>query len=289
MLVFRERTATIIRFPTIAVMLLAAWALLEVGVLSGHTVSSKVEWGFAVAVASTVMLGVRVIRRAGEEIRSVGLVGSRKIAAGRAALGVYTRGTGKYSGIHLELVTRGTDFHSPSRSGTNIAVDVFEPTGLEMPLRVARRAARVLGLPEPLLGPGLVDPTARGPVEGRTGFSLASWWASVSPKARFAALAVVIVVAWTGLTGRATARLVLRCTVPLTVRDASMTFNFSCAGPAAKMLKVPAGHLDLDVWDPRRACWTMRAFDLVADGRIVVDVDEVVRTSNCVETQWAPP
>jgi hypothetical protein len=37
--------------------------------------------------------------------------------------------------------------------------------------------------------------------------------------------------------------------------------------------------LNLNVWAPRRACWTVRAVDLAANGRGVVDVDEVVRTS----------
>jgi hypothetical protein len=96
MLIFRKRPATILRIPSLALMLLAPWAMLESTRLMGAKHSPQATFGFALAVCAAFALGFRITRRVGDEIVSTGLTGSRYVLARHAVLGIRMRGGGKY-------------------------------------------------------------------------------------------------------------------------------------------------------------------------------------------------
>lgn len=289
MLIFRSRSSAIIRIPTLAVMLAGVWGLIEVTRLAGTKHSLAVTGGFAVVVCSALALGGRVFRRVGDAIVSTGLLGSRQVPARQAVLGVRMRGAGKYWGLDLDLMAHG-NFESRDA----ITLDSFTPNGTQAVMAAARRASTLLGLPEPILAPGLpgvpgrtADTPAGGDAPER--FDIRARWRATSPWAKFLGAMVLASVGW--IVGAAFlhpgGKLLLICAQPWPVRDPAPTFSFTCQGRT--VIDVDAGPSTLAVWDRQRGCWTEQRLSVPARRRLVVDVDRAVKVAPCSTASWPPP
>ena len=287
MLIFRARRAAIIRIPSVALMVAGLWGIVEAAALASGRHSAQVTGGFAVGVAVVIALGTRIVRRAGDEIASTGLLGSRYVPARHAALGIRMRGAGRYWQLALDLMIR-PDFESPNA----IAIDRFEANGTGAIIRAARRAAGVLGLPEPILAPGLSDSSSRTPPrppEAGIGkrFDLRRRWATASGWTKFVVLVVLFSAAWMVFARRPAGQLLLICAKSWQVRDPSPTFNFVCLGRT--VVSVDAGSAALGVWDPDRGCWVEQSFVVPEHRRVAVDVDAEVKAGRCAAASWPPP
>ena len=112
-------------------------------------------------VAAVFGLGMRVIRRVGDDFVVTGLLGSKHVPARHAVLGVRMQGGGRYWHLALDLMAH-PDFEHSDR----VEIDSFQPNGTGAIMRAARRAAGTLGLAEPILAPGLVDSSSRTVSDG---------------------------------------------------------------------------------------------------------------------------
>lgn len=289
MLIFRARRATVIRIPSLAPMIGSLWVMAEAATLAAGKHASGLTGGFALAVFVVLALGMRIVRRVGDEIVSTGILGSRSVPARDAVLGVSMRGGGRYWHLALDLMA-----HRDFRTATPIEIDSFQPNGIAATMRAARRAASLLGLAEPILAPGLSDSSARtdsGPHadDGSRLFSVRERWAAASNFAKFLLVAAVASGVWMIFSSvvRPGAQLELTCVNSWQVRDAAPTFNFTCQGRS--VVAVDAGPATLAVWDPARSCWIERRFVVPKRRRVVVNVDRDVKASPCSAEGWPAP
>ncbi len=151
MLIFSKRPGVVIRIPSVGLMLAGAWGLLALTTLAEKH-SKPIPGWFAVVVVAVFALGTRIIRRVGDDFVVTGLRRSEHLPARYAVLGVRMRGGGRYWHLALDLMAH-PDFGNTNR----VEIDSFQPNGTGAIIRAARRAAGALGLPEPILAPGLVD------------------------------------------------------------------------------------------------------------------------------------
>jgi hypothetical protein len=287
MLIFRSRRAVIIRIPSLALLLAGLWVIVQAAALAGGPHEARITGGFAVAVSAVIALGTRIVRRAGDEIVSSGLLGSRYVPARHASLGIRMRGGGRYWSLALDLMVR-PDFGSPDA----VTIDTFEANGTGAIIRAGRRAAGLLGLPEPILAPGLSDGASRtadhpdGADVGKR-FDLRRRWTAASAWTKFLALVVLSSVTWMVFARRPGGQLLLICAKSWQVRDPSPTFNLTCVGRT--VVDVDAGPATLRVWDPGRSCWIERRFVVPEHRRVAVHVDDEVKVSSCASAGWPPP
>ncbi|HVV16441.1 MAG TPA: hypothetical protein VHH90_04490 [Polyangia bacterium] len=288
MLICTKRAGVVIRIPSVALMLAGAWGFLALVTLSAKH-SRPIPGWFAVVVATVFILGIRIVRRVGDDFVVTGLRGSEHVPARHAVLGVRMQGGGRYWHLALDLMAH-PDFGSADR----VEIDSFQPNGTEAIMLAARRAASALGLPEPSLAPGLVDGSSgalshAGVVDGGNRPSLGNRWAATSSWSKFLVLTGLVSVGWLLVSSlrHPGARLELRCAEPWHVRDSSPTFNYTCQGRT--IVDVDDGPATLAAWDPDRRCWIERKLDVVQNHRMSIDVDAVVKTGRCSTAGWPPP
>jgi hypothetical protein len=222
----------------------------------------------------------------GETIISQGAFNSREISASGALLGVATRSTGRYASIDLDLMT-GPHFDASPLTNRALNLEKFTPEGLNVPMLVARRAARALNLADPVLAPWLADTSVRadGPPRPRVG--LVERWRSSSYGTTLVVLGVAAAAGVALLASSDQAHVVVTCRSPSYLRDSAPTFGFTCTG--RQVLSFDAGRAKLGIWDSSRACWILRELILPEKGRMTIDLDDVVKTSTCADTSWPPP
>jgi len=289
MLIFRARRATVICIPSLALMLAVPWIMIEAASLAGARHSPQVTAGFALAVCAVLAFGTRIVRRVGDEIVSTGLRGSRHVPARQAVLGIRMQARTRYAQLALDVMAH-PDFSKPDPEP--VTIDSFSPNGTEAVMRAARRAASLLGLPEPILAPGLSDgssrPTDQPDGADVEGFDLRRRWAETSGWTKLLVLAGLVSGGWMVLSSflHPGVKLYLTCAQPWHVRDPSPTFNFTCEG--SPFVEVQAGPAALEVWDPDRGCWIERRFVVPKNGARV-DVAGVVKSGRCANRGWPPP
>jgi hypothetical protein len=300
-LIFRKRQGVIVRVPTLALVLLGPWAMIEASRLVPSKLPPPPSLLLAAVVSAAFLMGFRIIRRRGDEIVMTGVLGgSRYVPARHAVLRVHVRLGARYGALALDLMPR-PDLIVDIKGGHPdvVTIEDFEPNGTDAVMRAARRAASLLGLPEPMLGPGLIGSPGRTPQAGgaetRKHLDLpAIWakarhaWAAASSVEKFVVVACTVSITWMSSMSflQPSATLYLKCANRWHVRNPEPTFNFTC--PDDYYVNVHVGSNGLDVWDPDRRCWIERTFVVPKNGARV-DVDDTVKSGRCVHPDWPPP
>jgi hypothetical protein len=285
MLFVVPKRATVIKVPTLAIMLLGAWAFIGASDWAiGKATSPQIHWGFALAIATLAMTGTKMVHRIGDSIDIGGVFGTRTVTASKAMLGLAVRSAGRYAGIDLDLMTT-PHFELNSMASKALNVETFAASGIDRPMRVAKRVASALGLPEPLVAPWMLDTSVSGPSPRTKGPGLKQRWKATSGLAKFMIAVAAFGMAWALLASRSGARLAMTCATPRPVRGPM--FNFTCAG--RQSVSVDPGAVTLGAWDAERSCWVLRDLILTKKLTTVVDVDALARRGACAQTDWPPP
>jgi hypothetical protein len=285
MLFVIPKRATVIKVPTLAIMLLGAWGLIGARDWAiGKATSPQLQWGFALVIAALTMTGTKMVHRIGDSIDVGGIFGTRTVTASRAMLGLAVRSAGRYAGIDLDLMTT-PHFELNSMASKALNVETFTASGIDRPMRVAKHVAKALGLPEPLVAPWMLDTSVSGPAPRTKGPGLKQRWKATSALTKFMIAVVAVSMRSALLVSRSAARLTMTCATPRPVRG--LLFNFTCSG--RQSVAVDPGAVTLGAWDAERSCWVLRDLLLPKKLTTVVDVDALVRRGACAQTSWPPP
>ncbi|MDB4981118.1 MAG: hypothetical protein JWM82_1870, partial [Myxococcales bacterium] len=144
MIFIHKKSATAVRTPTLAFMILGPWALLAVPAwLIGQPIAPKLHGYFALAIAAVVIGGTKIVRREPGLIVVRSLWGIKTVNERHARLGVIPRGGGKYWATELELMPT-SEFAVGAVPNKALHIETFSSTATDKPMHVARRVARTL-------------------------------------------------------------------------------------------------------------------------------------------------
>jgi hypothetical protein len=285
MLFVIPKRASVIKVPTLSFMLLGAWAFIGASDWAiGKATSPQIQWGFALVIAALTITGTKMVHRIGDSIDVGGIFGTRTVTASRAVLGLAVRSAGRYAGIDLDLMTT-PHFERNSMASKALNVETFTASGIDRPMRVAKRVAKALGLPEPMVAPWMPDTSVSGPAPRTKGPGLKQRWKATSALTKFMVAVVAVSMPSALLVSRSAARLIMTCATPRPVRGPM--FSFTCAG--RQSAPVDPGAVTLGALDAERSCWVLR--DLIVTKKLttVVDVDALATRDECAQNSWPAP